>query len=71
MRAWWRFLLDFRSFVNEIAQSLNFEKKLMMNRRSLGRRGQVINRLVEDNSIRSTERMTDTHQDTICRCPRA
>ncbi len=38
-----------------------------MNRLSLQRRTQVINCLVEGNSIRSTERMTDTHRDTICR----
>jgi IS1 family transposase len=29
--------------------------------------GQIINCLVEGNSIRSTERMTGTHRDTICR----
>ena len=38
-----------------------------MNRLSLARRTNVINCLVEGNSIRSTERMTDTHRDTICR----
>jgi IS1 family transposase len=38
-----------------------------MNRISLARRTQVINCLVEGNSIRSTERMTETHRDTICR----
>jgi IS1 family transposase len=38
-----------------------------MNRVPLGRRVQVINCLVEGNSIRSTERMTGTHRDTICR----
>jgi hypothetical protein len=38
-----------------------------MNRISLARRTQVINCLVEGNSIRSTERMTDTHRDTIMR----
>src|SRR5580700_3095994 len=38
-----------------------------MNRLSLGRRTQIINCLVEGNSIRSTERMTDTHRDTIMR----
>jgi len=31
------------------------------------RRVQAINCLVEGNSIRSTERMTGTHRDTICR----
>ena len=34
---------------------------------SLARRTQIINCLVEGNSIRSTERMTDTHRDTIMR----
>jgi IS1 family transposase len=38
-----------------------------MNRLSLARRTQIINCLVEGNSIRSTERMTDTHRDTIMR----
>lgn len=38
-----------------------------MNRLSLERRTQIINCLVEGNSIRSTERMTDTHRDTIMR----
>ena len=38
-----------------------------MNRVPLARRVQVINCLVEGNSIRSTERMTSTHRDTICR----
>lgn len=38
-----------------------------MNRLSLVRRTQIINCLVEGSSIRSTERMTDTHRDTICR----
>jgi hypothetical protein len=38
-----------------------------MNRLPLVRRAQVINCLVEGNSIRSTERMTDTHRDTIMR----
>ena len=31
------------------------------------RRTQIINCLVEGNSIRSTERMTDTHRDTVMR----
>jgi IS1 family transposase len=39
----------------------------MMNRLSLARRTQIINCLVEGNSIRSTERMTDTHRYTIMR----
>ena len=38
-----------------------------MNRLNLQRRAQVINCLVEGNSIHSTERMTDTHRDTIMR----
>ena len=38
-----------------------------MNRLSLQRRTQIINCLVEGNSIRSTERMTDTHRDTVMR----
>ena len=38
-----------------------------MNRLSLARRTQVINCLVEGNSIRSTERMTNTHRDTVMR----
>jgi len=38
-----------------------------MNRLPLSRRTQVIASLVEGNSIRSTERMTDTHRDTIMR----
>lgn len=39
----------------------------MVNRLSLATRTQVINCLVEGNSIRSTERMCDVHRDTICR----
>jgi hypothetical protein len=38
-----------------------------MNRTSLARRTQIINCLVEGNSIRSVERMTSTHRDTIMR----
>jgi IS1 family transposase len=38
-----------------------------MNRLSLARRTQVIHCLVEGHSIRSTERMVDTHRDTIMR----
>jgi IS1 family transposase len=41
--------------------------ELAMNRTPLARRTQIINCLVEGNSIRSTERMTDTHRDTIMR----
>jgi IS1 family transposase len=38
-----------------------------MNRLNLARRTQIINCLVEGNSILSTERMTDTHRDTVMR----
>lgn len=38
-----------------------------MNRLSLERRSQIINCLVEGNSIRSTERLTNTHRDTVMR----
>lgn len=38
-----------------------------MNRLNLARRTQIINCLVEGNSLRSTERMTDTHRDTVMR----
>src|SRR5688500_18019330 len=38
-----------------------------MNRIPVERRTQIINCLVEGNSIRSTERMTNTHRDTITR----
>ena len=38
-----------------------------MNRTPLARRTQIINCLVEGNSIRSTERMTNTNRDTIMR----
>ena len=38
-----------------------------MNRLAIARRTQIINCLVEGNSIRSTERMTDTHRDTVMR----
>ncbi len=38
-----------------------------MNRTSLERRTQIINCLVEGNSIRATERLTGTHRDTIMR----
>lgn len=39
----------------------------MVNRLSIERRSQIIGALVEGNSIRSTERMTETHRDTIMR----
>lgn len=38
-----------------------------MNKLSLSRQTQIIKCLVEGNSIRSTERMTDTHRDTVMR----
>src|ERR687891_148041 len=38
-----------------------------MNRVPLDRRTQIIGALVEGNSIRSTERMTGVHRDTIMR----
>jgi hypothetical protein len=38
-----------------------------MNQLSFERRTQIINCLIEGNSIRSIERMTDTHRDTITR----
>lgn len=38
-----------------------------MNRTPLARPTQIINALVEGNSIRSTERMTNTHRDTVMR----
>ncbi|MGO4871003.1 MAG: hypothetical protein ACLPGW_10390 [Roseiarcus sp.] len=38
-----------------------------MNRLSLARRTQIVGALVEGNSIRSVERMTDTHRDTVMR----
>ena len=44
-----------------------FQGDFMANRTPLARRTQIINCLVEGNSIRSTERMTDTHRDTIMR----
>lgn len=39
----------------------------MVNRLSIERRSQIIGALVEGNSIRSVERMTNTHRDTIMR----
>ncbi len=39
----------------------------MVNRTPLARRTQIINCLVEANSIRSTKRMTNTHRDTVIR----
>lgn len=38
-----------------------------MSQLSFDRRTQIINCLIEGNSIRSTERMTDSHRDTIMR----
>ena len=45
----------------------NVKNGLTMNRTSLARRTQIIGALVEGNSIRSTERMTNTHRETIMR----
>lgn len=39
----------------------------MVNRLPIERQAQIIHALVEGNSIRSVERMTDTHRDTIMR----
>ncbi len=39
----------------------------MMNRLGLKDRTQIISCLVEGNSIRSTERITNTHRDTVMR----
>lgn len=39
----------------------------MVNRLSIERRTQIIGALVEGNSIRSVERMTETHRDTVMR----
>jgi IS1 family transposase len=39
----------------------------MVNRLSIARQTQIISALVEGNSIRSVERMTNTHRDTIMR----
>jgi IS1 family transposase len=39
----------------------------VMNRLSLARQTQIISALVEGNSIRSVERMTNTHRDTVMR----
>ena len=49
-----------------IVVQLSLRKKIM-NRLNLDRRTQVIGALVEGNSIRSTERMTGIHRDTIMR----
>ena len=38
-----------------------------MNILSMGKKEQILKALVEGNSIRSTERMTDIHRDTIMR----
>ena len=42
-----------------------------MNRVPLARQVQIINALVEGNSIRSTERMTGTHRDTAACWPKS
>src|SRR5438105_10522992 len=54
----------FKAFV---PASRPLRRAFPMNRVPLARRTQIINCLVEGNSIRSTERMTGTHRDTICR----
>jgi IS1 family transposase len=56
-------LLTIRKNVNHILLA----GKITMNRLNLSRRTQIISCLVEGNSIRSTERMTDTHRDTVMR----
>ena len=38
-----------------------------MNKLKIDKQATVIGGLVEGNSIRSTERMTGVHRDTICR----
>src|ERR1017187_4180134 len=50
-----------------ILHTTNFARAIPMNRLSLARRTQIIGALVEGNSIRSTERMTNTHRDTVMR----
>ena len=44
---------------------VNLKAANEFNKLSLDRRTQIISCLVEGNSIRSTERMTDTHRDTV------
>jgi IS1 family transposase len=58
--------IDKRSAVHYTAY-IHICKGSLVNRVPLARRVQIINCLVEGNSIRSTERMTGTHRDTICR----
>ena len=50
-----------------IVHTTGKERASHVNRLSLDRRTQAINCLVEGNSIRSTERMTGIHRDTIMR----
>ena len=38
-----------------------------MNRLSLARRTEIVSALVEGNSVRSIERISDTHRDTVMR----
>lgn len=47
--------------------SANVTTEASINRTPLARRAQIINCLVEGNSICSTERMTNTHRETIMR----
>src|SRR5271154_5475850 len=58
--------VDNERSVNHSAYNIDC-KAYVMNRLTLARRTQIIHCLVEGNSIRSTERMTDTHRDTIMR----
>src|SRR5438552_736123 len=59
--------IDSRSTGMYITLHTTSSARCVMNRTSLARRTQIINCLVEGNSIRSTERITDTHRDTIMR----
>ena len=55
------------NYFRQLVVAIEATPVTIMNRLSLARRTQVINCLVEGNSIRLTERMTDTHRDTIMR----
>lgn len=56
--------IDEAAAVNDVAYIVSEQ---VMNRTPLAGRTQIINCLVEGNSIHSTERMTDTHRDMIMR----
>jgi len=58
---------NLRKNVNEKIFEALWNGILPMNRTPPARRTQIINCPVEGNSIRSTERMTGTHRDPICR----